>query len=108
MPLPGGNVTAPVDERRILKSASPAPCAVRVAAVEISHATRDGDRIQGETPGSAGIRAGSSRKRASGCGVREWSTTWRVAPGKGAFRGGRHRVDRCVAQTCRIDVGVFR
>jgi len=48
MPLLGGNVTAPVGERRILKSPSPAPCAVRLAAVEISHATRDGDRIQGE------------------------------------------------------------
>jgi hypothetical protein len=27
-----------------------------LAAVEISHATRDGDRIRGETPGSAGNR----------------------------------------------------
>ena len=95
LPEHGDNLSAPVDEQRILKSPSQAPCATRAMAVEISHATRDGDRIQGATPGSASNRAGSSRKRASGDGVRKWCTNWRVSPGR-RLLGSGHRVDRCV------------
>jgi hypothetical protein len=92
----GGNTAVPVDERRIPKSCSRTPCAARLAAVEISHATRDGDRIRGQNPGSAGEVAGSSRKRASGCGGRKWFTTWRVTPGKApSGEAGIESTDGC-------------
>ena len=53
-------MTVPVDDQRIPKSFSPAPCAARLAAVEISHATRDGDRIRGETPGVSEVQGRES------------------------------------------------
>ena len=103
MPLHGGNPTSPVDERRILKSISPAPCAPRLAAVEIFHATRDGDR---DEEGNLGVqRKSEPGVRASGRAVLGFASgppPWRVAPGKGAFWGGGHRVDRCVPRLAEI------
>lgn len=92
----GGNAPVPVDEERIPKSCSRTPCAARLAAVEISHATRDGDRKRGQNPGSAGEAAGSLRKRASGRGVRKWFTIWRVTPGKApSGEAGIESTDGC-------------
>jgi hypothetical protein len=77
---------------------------IRNAPERVARASRgDGDR---DAEGNLGVqRKSEPGVRASGRAVVRFASgppPWRVAPGIGAFRGGGHRVDRCLPRLAEI------